>query len=109
MLHAEMITVGLADGRRVEAKRLVASRGDDLAILGVAFRGLTELALGDQDGLDVGDFVLAVGNPLEMGQSVTFGIVSALHRAHPGIENRNLIVTDALIDHGESERWEEDG
>jgi S1-C subfamily serine protease len=85
----------------VEARLVVASRYDDLAILRIAPSGLAGVALADS-GVEVGDFVLTIGNPLGLGQSATFGIVSALHRACPGIENKDLILTDALIDRGDS-------
>lgn len=99
---AETTTVALSDGLRVDARLLATSRNDDLAILRVAASGLTELALSDPNSLEVGDFVVAFGNPLGLGQSTTFGIVSALHRSCPGIKNADLIVIDALIDRGNS-------
>jgi S1-C subfamily serine protease len=99
--EAERITLSLANGARVEARLVAASRHDDLAILRIAASGLTAVAIADSR-FEVGDFVLAIGNALELGQSVTLGIISALHRTCPGIENMDLIVTDALIDRGSS-------
>jgi len=65
--------------------------------------GLTELAFGDSDRLEVGDFVFAIGNPLRLGQTVTAGIVSGLHRANVGIEAyEDFIQTDAAIYPGNS-------
>lgn len=99
---AEAVSVALADGRRLEATVLVHSDHDDLAVLRIAPSHLTAVALGEADGVEVGDFVLALGSPLGGGQTTTFGIVSALHRSCPGVDNTDLIVTDALIERGNS-------
>ncbi|WP_198026637.1 trypsin-like peptidase domain-containing protein [Bradyrhizobium sp. ARR65] len=99
---AEAVTVAVSDGRRLGAAVIAASQGDDLAILKIAPGRLNALALGHADGLQIGDVVFAVGHPLGRGQSTTFGIISALHRSCPGIENADLIVTDALIERGNS-------
>jgi S1-C subfamily serine protease len=99
---AETITVVLTRSSRVDARVVATSTHDDLAILKIAASGLTEIALADSSNIEVGDFVLAIGNPLGLGQSTTFGIVSALHRSVPGIENEDLLSTDALIDQGSS-------
>jgi S1-C subfamily serine protease len=86
-----------------------ASREIHMAGSGVVFDarrgliGLTELSFGDSDDLEVGDFVLAVGNPLQLGQTVTAGIVSGLHRANLGISPyEDFIQTDAAIYPGNS-------
>jgi S1-C subfamily serine protease len=100
--HAEAITVALADGLRVNAKVVTASPRDDLAILRIFAPGLTEAALSEPNKVEAGDFVLAVGNPLGLGQITTFGIIGALHAAVPGIENTDLVATDAVIDQGSS-------
>ena len=100
--NAETIAVTLSDGRRVGAIVLAASEDDDLAVLRIAAGGLTGVSLGDASALEVGDFVLAIGSPLGLGQSATFGIVSALHRSSPGIKNAELIQIDASIDQGSS-------
>ncbi len=99
---AATITATLSDGRHVEASILVSDPDDDIAALRVPAGGLTALSLGETASLEVGDFVLAVGNTLGVGHSVTFGIVSALHRTCPGIRNADLIQTDVMIDQGNS-------
>jgi S1-C subfamily serine protease len=100
--NAEAISVGLADGRHFDATSLAHSEHDDLALLRIPPSNLTAVGLGDAKAVEVGDFVLALGNPLGGGQTTTFGIVSALHRSCPGIENSDLVVTDALIERGNS-------
>lgn len=100
--NATAVTVALSDGRRLSAAVIASSESDDLAILKIAPGGLVSLPLGDGDGLQVGDFVVAIGQPLGRGQRATFGIVSALHGSCPGIDNADLIVTDALIESGNS-------
>lgn len=99
---AETITVAFADGSRMNAALVATSPHDDLAIIRITARGLTAIALGEADNVEVGDFVLDFGNPLGLGQSTSFGIVSALHRTVPGIENKDLVAFDALIDEGSS-------
>jgi serine protease Do len=65
--------------------------------------GLTAIAIGNSDPLEVGDFVLAIGNPFQIGQTVTSGIISALHRKNVGIEQQeDFIQTDAAIYPGNS-------
>jgi S1-C subfamily serine protease len=100
--NAEAISVALIDGRHFDATSLAHSDHDDLAVLRITPSHLTAVDLGDAKGAEVGDFVLALGNPRGAGQTATFGIVSALHRSCPGIENSDLIVTDALIERGNS-------
>jgi S1-C subfamily serine protease len=100
--NAEAISVALADGRHFDATMLAHSDHDDLAVLKITPSHLTAVGLGDAKAVEVGDFVLALGNPLGGGQTTTFGIVSALHRSCPGIENNDLVVTDALIERGNS-------
>jgi S1-C subfamily serine protease len=99
---AEAVTVTLSDGRSQDATILAHSDQDDLALLRIAPGRLTALELGEATGVEVGDFIVAIGNPLGAGQSMTFGIVSALHRSCPGIGNTDLIVIDALIEKGNS-------
>ncbi|HLG85542.1 MAG TPA: trypsin-like peptidase domain-containing protein [Bradyrhizobium sp.] len=100
--NAEAISVALADGRHFDATMVAHSDHDDLAVLRITPSDLTAVGLGDAKGVEVGDFVLALGNPLGGGQTTTFGIVSALHRSCPGIDNSDLVVTDALIERGNS-------
>lgn len=101
--HAEEITVTLADHRELPAKLVGGDPDTDVAVIKVAADDLTALPLGDSSHVEVGDFVLAVGNPLQIGQTVTSGIVSGLHRNNLGIEPyENFIQTDAAIYPGDS-------
>ena len=75
----------------------------DVALLRIAAKGLTSVPLGDSDLLEVGDFVVAIGNPFGLGQTVTSGIVSALGRSGLDIEGyEDFIQTDASINPGNS-------
>jgi len=100
---ADEIHVALQDGRSFKAK-LVGSDPDlDVAILKIDGAGLSEVALADSSQLEVGDFVVAIGNPFGLGQTVTTGVVSALGRSGLGIEGyENFIQTDASINPGNS-------
>jgi len=101
--HADEITVTLADGRNVLAKRLGGDADTDIAVIKIEPGNLTAITLGDSDKLEVGDFVLAIGNPLQLGQTVTSGIVSGLRRNNVGIEQyEDFIQTDAAIYPGNS-------
>lgn len=100
---ADEITVTLRDGRSLEARLAGADPDTDVALLQVKAKGLTAIALADSDRLRVGDFVVAIGNPFGLGQTVTYGIVSALGRTGLGIEGyENFIQTDAPINPGNS-------
>lgn len=99
---AESIQVTLNDGRRFEAAIVGTDERADLAILKIDSPNLVAIPFGDSARLRVGDFVVAIGNPYGIGQSVSSGIVSALHR-NPGIgEYENFIQTDASINLGNS-------
>jgi S1-C subfamily serine protease len=101
--HAEQITVTLTDGRDLEAKRVGADPDFDLAIIKVEAENLTSISFADSRELQIGDFVLAIGFPTGMGQTVTSGIVGGLHRNNVGIEQyENFIQTDAAIYPGSS-------
>jgi serine protease DegQ len=101
--RADEIAVGLKDGRSLEAKLIGTDPDTDLAVIQIPAEGLTELQLADTDELQVGDFVVAVGNPFGLGQTVTSGIVSALGRTGlRGLEYQNFIQTDASINPGNS-------
>ena len=101
--HANDITVTFTDGRVLKAKRVGGDPDFDLAVISVPAERLTAIALGDSRQLEVGDFVLAIGYPANIGQSVTSGIVSGLHRSNIGIEElENFIQTDAAIYPGNS-------
>lgn len=102
---AQEITVVLSDRREFAAQLVVADKRTDIAVLKVDTKGekLPSLDLGDSDALEVGDLVLAVGNPFGVGQTVTSGIVSALARTSVGISDfRSFIQTDAAINPGNS-------
>jgi S1-C subfamily serine protease len=101
--HADEITVKLTDGRALPARRVGADPETDVAVIQVRADGLTELAFGNSDRLEVGDFVFAIGNPRAIGQTVTAGIVSGLHRANVGLgPYEDFIQTDAAIYPGNS-------
>jgi Do/DeqQ family serine protease len=100
---ADEITVILADRRQFSAKRVGSDSETDIALLKIEAAGLTALEIGDSDSLGVGDYVVAIGNPFGLGQTVTSGIVSALGRAGLGIEGyESFIQTDAAINPGNS-------
>jgi len=101
--RADEIAVGLKDGRSLEAKLIGTDPDTDLAVIQIPAEDLTALKLADTDELQVGDFVVAVGNPFGLGQTVTSGIVSALGRTGlRGLEYQNFIQTDASINPGNS-------
>ncbi|MEX2497593.1 MAG: DegQ family serine endoprotease [Wenzhouxiangellaceae bacterium] len=101
--NADEIAVTLQDGREFQAEFIGADRETDLAVVRIDADDLAELPLFDSDQLKVGDFVVAVGNPFGLGQTVTSGIVSALGRAGlRGLEYQNFIQTDASINPGNS-------
>jgi len=100
---AERIGVALSDGRRIEAKLVGADPPTDLALLRIPAQGLIGLPLGDSDMLEIGDYVVAIGNPFGLGQTVTFGVISALGRSGLGIEGyEDFIQTDAAVNPGNS-------
>ncbi len=100
---ADEISVGLKDGRSIDGKLIGSDPDTDLAVVQVSAENLSALALADSDELQVGDFVVAVGNPFGLGQTVTSGIVSALGRTGlRGLEYQNFIQTDASINPGNS-------
>jgi serine protease DegQ len=100
---ADEIAVALADGRRVAATLVGADPESDLAVLRIDARELPVITLGSSDSLSVGDVVLAIGNPFDVGQTVTMGIVSAVGRNNLGINRyENFIQTDAAINQGNS-------
>jgi Do/DeqQ family serine protease len=101
---AEQIKVDLNDGRSLDAKLVGADPPSDLAVLKVEASGLPVLVLGDSDRARVGDVVLAIGNPLGVGQTVTMGIISAKGR-QTGLSNgsfEDFLQTDAPINRGNS-------
>ncbi len=100
---ADEITVTLRDGRKLEAKLVGTDPETDVAVIQVLAKNLTALPLTNSDALRVGDFVVAIGNPFGLGQTVTSGIVSALGRSGLGIGGyEDFIQTDASINPGNS-------
>ena len=101
--NADKIVVTLRDHRQFEATLIGTDPETDIAVLQIPAEGLTALRLGDSDALEVGDFVVAIGNPFGIGQTVTSGIVSAIRRSGLGIEGyEDFIQTDASINPGNS-------
>lgn len=106
--NAQIITVTLNDGRRLKAKLVGNDSETDIAVLKIDAKNLKSLPIGDSDKLEVGDFVVAIGNPFGLNsfgnsQSATFGIVSAIKRSDLNIEGvENFIQTDAAINPGNS-------
>ena len=101
--NATRIEVITKDNRRLAAKLIGTDADTDVAVLQIPAGNLTAVPLGDSDRLQVGDFVLAIGNPFGLGQTVTSGIVSALGRSGLGIEGyEDFIQTDASINPGNS-------
>lgn len=100
---ADDIEVVLADGRRAAATVIGTDPDTDLALLKIELDRLPAIVLGQSERLQVGDVVLAIGNPFGVGQTVTSGIVSALGRNQLGINTfENFIQTDAAINPGNS-------
>ena len=100
---ADDIEVMLTDGRQAKAHLVGTDPDTDLAVLKVALERLPVISVGDSEQLQVGDVVLAIGNPFGVGQTVTSGIVSALGRNQLGINTfENFIQTDAAINPGNS-------
>ncbi len=100
---AEEIEVTLLDGRKLKAKIVGTDPATDVAVIQVKAKNISALPLADSDRLRVGDFVVAIGNPFGLGQTVTSGIISALGRTGLGIEGyEDFIQTDASINPGNS-------
>ncbi|MGK0398467.1 MAG: Do/DeqQ family serine protease [Gammaproteobacteria bacterium] len=101
--NAYEITVTLTDGREMQADIIGSDPDTDIAVIQVKADKLTELPIADSSLLRVGDFVVAIGNPFGLGQTVTSGIVSALSRSGLGLESfEDFIQTDASINVGNS-------
>jgi Do/DeqQ family serine protease len=101
--NATRIEVTTKDNRRFTAKLVGRDPDTDIAVLQIPANNLTAVPMGDSDRLQVGDYVLAIGNPFGLGQTVTSGIVSALGRSGLGIEGyEDFIQTDASINPGNS-------
>ena len=101
--HATTVTVIMPDKHEYNARVVGADPKTDLAVLKVDAGTLEPITIGDSDKVQVGDYVLAVGNPFGVGKTVTMGIVSATGRANLGIEDyEDFIQTDASINPGNS-------
>lgn len=106
--NANLITVTLNDGRRLKAKLIGSDSETDLAVIKIDAKNLKSLPIGDSDKAEVGDFVVAIGNPFGLNsfgnsQTATFGIISAMKRSDLNIEGiENFIQTDAAINPGNS-------
>ena len=100
--NAEQVEVGLKDGRKLPADPVVFAPELDIAVLRIDAKDLPTLALGDSDKLQVGDYVVAIGNPFGLGQTVTSGIISATDRPLGHGDSRRFLQTDAPINPGNS-------
>jgi serine protease Do/serine protease DegQ len=101
--NADEINVRLNDGRSFVAKVIGVDPEADIAVIQIPSNDLYGIAIGDSEGLRVGDFVVAIGNPFGLGQTVTSGIVSAKGRSGLGLEGyEDFIQTDASINQGNS-------
>jgi serine protease Do/serine protease DegQ len=101
--NAEQVIVTLKDRRQLPAKLVGTDPGTDIAVLQIEAKGLSAIRIGDSDSLQVGDHVIAIGNPFGIGQTVTSGIVSALGRSGLSPEGfEDFIQTDASINPGNS-------
>jgi S1-C subfamily serine protease len=100
--NAQAVEVGLKDGRKLPADPVALAPNLDLAVLRIDAKDLPSLKLGDSSKLEVGDFVVAIGNPFNLGQTVTSGIISAMNRPLGQGDPRRFIQTDAPINPGNS-------
>jgi serine protease Do len=103
--EADKVEVELNDNRKFIAKVIGVDSPSDVAVIKIDAAGLPTVPLGDSDRVEVGDLVLAVGNPLGIGQTVTMGIISAKGRQTPGRDPRafeDFLQTDAAINQGNS-------
>ena len=101
--NADGVSVTLADGRTLEAEFIGSDPDTDVAVIRIPAKNLTAIPLANSDQLQVGDFVVAMGNPYGLGQTVTSGIVSAVGRSGiPVMGFQNFIQTDASINPGNS-------
>ena len=102
---ADKVTVELSDRRQFDAKVIGTDAPSDVAVIKIEATGLPTVPFGDSEKVEVGDIVLAVGNPLGIGQTVTMGIISAKGRRSPAGDNRtyeDFLQTDAAINRGNS-------
>jgi serine protease Do len=100
--NADEVKVALNDGREFTARVVGKDPKSDIAVLKIDAKDLPAIDLADSDQLEVGDVVLAVGNPFGVGQTVTSGIISATSRGSLGLDYEDMIQTDAAINPGNS-------
>ena len=101
--NADEITVTLLDDRQIKAKVIGADKPSDVALLKITANNLIEMPLADSSKAEVGDFVLAIGNPFALSHTVTSGIISALGRSDGSADSyQDFIQTDAPINPGNS-------
>lgn len=101
--NQKIMIVTLKDGRHYHAKLIGKDTGFDIAIIQIKAKHLQQISIGNSSRLKVGDFVVAVGSPYGLNQTVTSGVISALNRSNPPIEGfQNFIQTDAPINPGNS-------
>jgi len=100
--NADKVKVTLQDGRDFTAKVIGKDTGSDVAVVKIDARDLPAITLADSSKIEVGDVVLAVGNPFGLGQTVTMGIVSATGRVAMDLKYQDFIQTDAAINPGNS-------
>ena len=100
--NADEVKVAMQDGREFTAKIIGRDPKSDVAVIKIEANGLPFLEMADSDKIEVGDIVLAVGNPFGIGQTVTMGMVSAKDRATLGLDYEDFIQTDAAINPGNS-------
>jgi S1-C subfamily serine protease len=100
--NAQAVEVGLKDGRKLPAEPVALNPDLDIAVLRIDAKNLPSLKLGDSSKLEVGDFVVAIGNPFNLGQTVTSGIISAMNRPLGEGDSRRFLQTDAPINPGNS-------
>jgi len=99
---AEEVRVALSDGTEYPAKVVGKDSKTDIAVLKIEAKNLPAIQIADSDMIEVGDVVLAIGNPFGVGQTVTSGIVSATGRGSLGLDYEDMIQTDAAINPGNS-------
>ena len=100
--HAEKVQITLHDGRSLTAKVVGTDPKSDLAVVKVDGAALPAITFADSSQVEVGDLVLAAGNPFGLGESVSLGMVSAMGRATMGLDYEDFIQTDAAINPGNS-------
>ena len=100
--NADEVKVAFNDGREYTAKVVGADPKSDIAVLRIKADNLPAIEVADSDKIEVGDVVLAVGNPFGVGQTVTMGMVSATSRGNLGLDYEDFIQTDAAINPGNS-------